>query len=176
MSDPAWKKDESDMQTQDDKIALETINPERFWSKVRRGSEQQCWEWQACLARGYGLFRVRGALGRWRMQGAHRMAWLLTKGPIPTDLCVLHKCDNRRCANPNHLFLGTRGDNARDKAAKGRARGQWHPRSILTDDAVREIRKRRESGEKLTSIASDFGIAMCTVSAVALRRLWPHIG
>jgi hypothetical protein len=61
---------------------------------------------------------------RWegRTRGAHRVAWTLTYGPIPKNLCVLHHCDNKPCCNPAHLFLGTKVDNARDMIVKGR---QW---------------------------------------------------
>lgn len=88
---------------------------ERFWSKVDRSGE--CWEWTAGLNQaGYGQFSM------WpdRPERAHRFSWVLHNGPIPDDLCVLHACDNRKCVNPAHLFLGTRGDNIRDCFAKGR--------------------------------------------------------
>ena len=148
---------------------------ERFWKYVSRGGENKCWDWKGCLACGYGLMRVSGENGRWRMEGSHRVSYRLMRGAIPDGMCVLHHCDNPRCVNPNHLFLGTRGDNARDKAAKGRARGEWHPQHILTEKSVREIRNRRAAGEPLKELAKDYGIALCTVSAVFHGRLWSHI-
>lgn len=89
----------------------------RFWSKVRKGDG--CWEWQAKrFDNGYGSF----AVSRNKNQGAHRVAWELTNGPIPAGMSVLHHCDNRPCVRPDHLFLGTQLDNMRDMLAKGRQR------------------------------------------------------
>lgn len=83
-----------------------------------------CLEWQGARLRGYGRVRRAG-----RMQYAHRVAWEEVNGPIPDGLLVLHRCDNPPCVRPEHLFLGTDADNARDKAEKGRGnspRGDAH--------------------------------------------------
>lgn len=81
-----------------------------------------CWEWVGFKnAAGYGRVKM-SALGGNRAKGhlAHRVAWLLFKSPIPNGLCVLHRCDNRGCVNPDHLFLGTYQDNCDDMIAKNR--------------------------------------------------------
>lgn len=98
------------------------VNPaavcDRFWSKVEIGSTQECWEWFASLdSSGYGQI---GAEGKLRL--AHRLAWFLTFGPIPSGVCVLHTCDNPKCCNPYHLRLGTQNDNIQDMMQKGRFR------------------------------------------------------
>lgn len=95
---------------------------QRFWSKVDRNGPAhpelgtRCWVWTASTAAGYGNFCVRRPLN----VGSHRFSWELSNGPIPEGLWVLHRCDNRRCVNPAHLFLGTAKDNVRDMIAKGR--------------------------------------------------------
>lgn len=96
----------------------------RFWSKVNiSGGATSCWPWMAGrLWVGYGMFCLRGKTKR-----AHRVAWEIANGEIPSDLCVLHRCDNPSCVNPAHLFLGTSADNTRDMVAKHRqAAGDRH--------------------------------------------------
>ena len=96
---------------------------ERFWNKVNKKSPEECWEWTAYkMSRGYGVITVDS-----KTVLAHRMSWILTYGHIPQGegyhgTCVLHKCDNPACVNPNHLFLGTVHDNNNDKVQKGRSR------------------------------------------------------
>lgn len=92
-----------------------------FWSKVQRGSVDECWPWTAGLNTGYGCFSIDS-----ESFGSHRIAKFLVTGINPSD-CVLHKCDNRKCCNPNHLFDGTLQDNVVDMVTKGRgASGDGH--------------------------------------------------
>ena len=92
---------------------------ERFMEKFFVNETNGCWEWQAALHdQGYGML-WDADLGK--MERAHRVSWVLFRGPIPSDLCVLHRCDNRPCVNPEHLFVGTVLDNNLDMLKKGRA-------------------------------------------------------
>lgn len=97
----------------------------RFWEKVAKGDG--CWEWKggAPPSTGYGRIYRRG-----KSIGAHRAAWEISFGPILKGLQVCHKCDNRTCVRPDHLFLGTISDNIKDMVKKGRHRVQSGPENL----------------------------------------------
>lgn len=87
---------------------------ERFWPRITKSDG--CWIWPGAKnADGYGDVAILGTKRK-----AHRLAWEVTKGPIPEGLFVCHKCDNPPCVNPDHLFVGTNSDNMRDMSSKGR--------------------------------------------------------
>jgi hypothetical protein len=144
--------------------ALEKLASERlplFWAKVDRSGE--CWDWTAALdIGGYGVFNI-GA----RMARAHRVSWVLENGPLPEGSTVLHRCDNRRCVRPKHLYLGTMRENVADMDARGRRGHGWHPTrkgqehqaARLSDETVAAIRAAMAAGGKQRHVAARFGVS-----------------
>lgn len=98
------------------------MNPEVRIQRATTVSPEGCWEWSLGKDRvGYGRLKVQmGSRDCFRFTSAHRYAYEVFVGPIPERMNVLHRCDNRSCCNPKHLFLGTQQDNMRDMHAKGR--------------------------------------------------------
>lgn len=134
----------------------------RFWSKVEKRSSNECWEWKGTLSHGYGYFLIK-----WRRAiAAHRMSYVICKGPIPEKIFVCHRCDNPKCVNPNHLFLGTHTDNMQDGWSKDRfPYGEMHSKSKLSSDQVMRI---REIGTSMTQlkIAKMFGVSRGHISEI----------
>lgn len=157
-----------------------------FWSKVEK--TDGCWLWLGRInaARGgYGTFDSHRVTKR-----AHRFAYELTYGPAPDDIEVCHRCDNPRCVRPDHLFLGTRKDNAEDCVRKGRTqRGARHHAVKLTEDQVREIRElydshphkiggpvgRTPSAFSMKALAKRFGVDPMSIHFIVSRKNWKHV-
>lgn len=160
---------------------------DRFWPKVERSGIEQCWRWTATIQKGRGIFTINRD-----NKLAARVAYELTKGPIPDGACVCHACDNPICVNPAHLFLGTRADNNADRDSKGRqarggrhgfalhpetiARGERASKAKLTEDQVREIRERYASGTVTTrSLGEEYGVSHTSIRFVIRRKSWWHV-
>lgn len=151
---------------------------ERFWPKVQRGSEDECWPWLAGrFGDGYGAFRLggRGSLSA----RAPRAAWMFTYGDIPEGLLVCHHCDNPLCVNPRHLFLGTPKDNMLDMIRKRRevtTPGEKNGMAKMDDGLVREIREAWSAGGVTQrQLASRYGVNQSQISRVVSRDRWKHI-
>lgn len=157
---------------------------ERFWSKVNKqgpivaGQTTPCWIWlagvQVGAAGGYGRFLLAD-----KAKKAHRLSWADANGRDPGAVCVLHHCDNRRCVNPAHLFLGTREDNHDDMLRKGRrrvARGSESGMSKLTEEKVQVMRFLREKTSlSLEVVGALMGVTKHSVSRICSGRGWSHV-
>jgi len=144
---------------------------DRFEKRFVPAAPDQCWEWTAGKTpKGYGR-----ATGGNRELPAHRLAWVLYVGPIPQGegyhgTCVLHRCDNPGCVNPNHLFLGTAHDNMLDMAAKDRSlHGSRYKLHKLTEEHARSIRADQRPR---IIIAREHGIARNTVARIQRGLAW----
>ena len=149
---------------------------DRFWRKVKPPeNENDCWEWTAGLqTRGYGSFTVFPQY----KERSHRFSWEFFNGPIPKDLHVLHKCDNRKCVNPDHLFLGNQQDNTKDMLDKNRqAVGSRINCATITEESVEELLEGIKN-KKYTSrkqICNTFSILDDTLDYILRREGWLHV-
>lgn len=155
----------------------------RFWALVNLDGPVHptlgtaCWLWTGHERKGYGFICERR-----QKRSAHRYGWELRNGPVPAGLFVLHRCDTPLCVNPAHLFVGTQRENLDDCVRKGRwrvPRGEGHPHARLTEELVREIRRRyrpRHPADGITAMAEEFGVAVPTVSQAARGVHWAHVG
>ncbi len=143
---------------------------DRLLEKVRH-AESGCWEWIGTRKDdGYGLMRYPR-----KYVGAHRISYQEFVGPIPDGLHVLHRCDNPRCINPKHLFIGTNADNVADKLAKGRQprhHGELNPKARLTEQDVIDIRASQEMG---IALAAKYGVTPTQISYIRHRKSWGHV-
>lgn len=153
----------------------ETLEP-RFWSKIDFGDPDDCWLWTAARdGDGYGMIWDRDHHER-----SHRVMMILLHGPLGDADLVLHHCDNPRCVNPLHLYIGDHADNTRDRMV----RSGWQPpdntgskngQAKLTEDEVRQIKRRLATDGSQRSIAEDYGVDPSTISNINRCAYWTHV-
>jgi hypothetical protein len=170
----------------------------RFWSHIAVGKPHECWGWNLCIRSGYGCFKVFG-----KTLLSHRVSWEITNGEIPTGMLVCHTCDNRKCCNPDHLYLGTHQDNSNDAVKRGRtAKGtkngaHTHPESRVRGDRQwrrmypeRLLRGERNPSAKLTEsqvvairgstegdlqLSRLYNVSRRAVNMIKNRETWKHV-
>lgn len=161
-------------------LALSKTFVDRFWASINKNGPSPthdvplgpCWEWSKSLCNGYGQVRDGS-----RTLRTHRVAWYLSGGDdIPADKYLCHKCDNRPCCRPSHLYIGEPVDNRRDATVRNRAAvGERTNKNKLVSSQVVEIRKLRQEGRTTRSLAEQFGVSQPLVSCICTRRNWTHV-
>lgn len=148
--------------------------PEKFWQRVLK--TETCWLWQGSTQERYGTVTYQG-----RKYFTHRLAWILTYGPIQASLHVCHRCDNPPCCNPEHLFLGTHRDNMLDAWDKGRMdnryvlTGEEIGTAKLTAKDVITIRYFYALGITHQTLARRFNVSQSNINSIVLRQTWQSI-
>ncbi len=152
-------------------------NVHAVWDKVEKRGNKECWPWIGYLSSGYGRLDINGEQGVY----AHRAAFI-SKNPhlkLPLkddgskDRCVLHKCDNPKCCNPKHLFLGSHAENMADKTSKGRQarfKSTEAPRAKLTAEDVSWMRIQKKNGATKKALAMLYEVSEATVSGALYGR------
>ena len=152
------------------------FNEQQFWDSMERLPWSGCWIWtKASLHYGYGgvvWYPHPGA--KHVLTGIHRVAWILTYGPIPPKMEVMHTCDVTPCGNPAHLKLGTHLENMADARAKDRHCRGDRGRSKLTEAEAREILSLKGTGPAMP-IAEKYGVGPGAITAIWRRMYWKHL-
>lgn len=142
--------------------------PTPFMDNVSPEPNSGCWLWTGYVnpILGYGLTTYQG-----KREYAHRASYRMHKGPIPKGQFICHKCDNRVCVNPDHLFAGTNSENILDMHAKGRGtKGEKHGKAKFNDEKVRQIRIELAAGRGHKAIAAELGVTPACIWRIGCGR------
>lgn len=144
----------------------------RFWIKVKIKKPNDCWNWVGSLRGGYGNMLILGFQFL-----AHRLSYFFKHHNLPDHLLVCHQCDNPKCVNPRHLFLGTAQDNRRDCIKKSRhAVGEQQHTHKLKEHQIKEIRMLRfQEGLECSHIAEGFKVSRQTIHKIVKGIFWKHV-
>lgn len=146
----------------------------RFWAKVEVAGANDCWHWKASTAgKGYGQIKVPGTR---RQMYAHRLSYEIHCGPVPDGMLVMHSCDNPPCVNPNHLSVGTYGENLQDMAAKYRhLYGERNAQAKLTELQVEMVFTIFDGGLGRDEIAKCVGASKTHIDRILRGERWRHV-
>lgn len=150
-------------------------NKKTFWRECYK--KEGCWDWKGYYDKdGYPLLSCGADHKGFKEKRGHRISWLLHNSEIPKGLIICHSCDNPKCTNPDHLFIGTNLDNNRDKVKKGRGNnGSKHGNSKLTEVQVKEIREKFKNGVMIKRIMLDYSISRQTAHDLKYFKIWKHV-
>lgn len=156
-------------------ITLDEYIEQLFHKNISIDPITECWNWTGNKDKdGYGKLHLSKA-GQNKTLRSHRLAYEIYFGAIPNTLLVCHKCDNRACVNPNHLFLGTAQDNITDRNIKGHTKkGEAHPAAKLTWGEILEIRALNEQYGSLNihELAKRYNVSRAVIWSVITERTW----
>ncbi len=152
---------------------------ERLMRHTQVNHKSGCLEWTGSKRNGYGRMTVGSrADGTRKGMSAHRVAYKLAHGEIPDGMEVCHKCDNRCCVNPAHLFIGTRQDNIDDRERKGRnnpPKGETNGRAKLSEVDVLAIKEKRLQGVSFGKLAEEYGVCKKTIQDAVSGKHWAYL-
>jgi hypothetical protein len=150
---------------------------ERIWSRIDKKGPYDCWVWISGIGKnGYGYIKTRigpRKEGKNKYESAHRLVYTEVNGPIPEGMLICHKCNNRKCCNPSHLYAGTNQDNMNDKVRSGHSTfGSKNPKARLKESDIVQIRQLRSEGKTLKSIAEQFNVHLATIGYICQGKRW----
>jgi hypothetical protein len=142
----------------------------RFWKKVDIRTKDKCWEWQAYLFKGYGQFHLNGYT-----ELAHRLAFKSLYKMKDENNLILHKCNNRKCVNPNHLYEGNYTDNMKDYYNSNNIN---YYKGKLNEECVKVIKwmlKHKPKHGLSAKLAKLYNVSQVTISMIKSNKRWQHI-
>jgi len=163
-------------------LNIDPIYIERFWSKVNKKNDTECWEWTGCLQKnGYGCFGIENGN---KIVRTHRFSFMIHHNRnINTNMYILHSCDNRKCCNPYHLREGTQKENVADAINRNRwigaptdKKGEENGSSKLMEQQVIEIRQKYISHKyPQYKLADEYGVSKTLIGNIIRKECWKHI-